>query len=78
MFEFKARLCEFDSYKGYATYANALKKLESGIEIVRNAMGAEYINTMIAVNSKGRFVPVAIGVKAAQAGLMFDGICVVA
>jgi RNA:NAD 2'-phosphotransferase (TPT1/KptA family) len=60
--------------KGYATYENALKKLKAEIpESTR-----EIIITMVAVNSKGRFIPVAMGQVAIQHGLHFRGIMCVA
>lgn len=35
-----------------------------------------FVRTMIAVNSQGRFIPVAFGEEAAQLGLHFRGVCV--
>ena len=56
--------------KGYATYENAMKKLRQEVP------EGSHVATMISVNSKGRFFPVAMGDKALQLGLHFRGICV--
>lgn len=55
--------------KGYATYENALKKLKDEVPDRLDSP-----STLVAVNSKGRFIPVAIGKRALELGLHFRGI----
>ena len=64
------RHISWEDVKGYATYENAMKKLRA--EVPENSL----ITTMIAMNSKGRYIPVALGGEALRAGLHFRGICV--
>lgn len=61
-------LNNFDGCKSYATMKNALKRLD---EVLQGIDPAELPQTLIAVNTQGRFVPVAVGQKAAQLGLHF-------
>ena len=60
--------------EGYATRENAIRKLKmelQGVPLERMPV------TLVAVNSKGRFVPVAVGQAAMALGLHFRGIAIV-
>lgn len=59
---------DWNGVKGYATYANALAKLKK--EVPEDS----FIRTMVAVNDKGRFIPVAFGQDAVY--LIHRGICI--
>ena len=64
------RFLKFEGVKGYSTYERSKKKLEKEVP------SDEFVTTLVAVSPEGRFIPVALGEKAAQLGLHFCGICV--
>jgi hypothetical protein len=64
----------FEHHKGYATYENALKKIEQELKGIE---GVARPQTLIGVKRDGRFVPVAVGQEALRFGLHFRGIVVV-
>ena len=60
----------FEGIKGYATYAAALRKLQKEIT-------SHGVQCFVAVSPAGRFIPVAVGERAVQAGLHFRGVAIV-
>ena len=63
----------FEGIKGYATYAAAARKLQKEM----NTSFSQGIQCFVAVSSEGRFIPVAVGERAVQAGLHFRGVAIV-
>ena len=57
----------FDGIKGYSTYKRAFDKLAKEVP-------NDSIQCLVAVSPAGRFIPVAVGERAVQAGLHFRGI----
>ena len=57
----------FDGIKGYATYKRAFEKLAKEVP-------NDFIQCFVAASPEGRFIPVAVGERAVQAGLHFRGI----
>lgn len=64
----------FEGCTTYATYENAMKKLDRELKGIE---GVSRPQTMISVTPDGRFVPVAVGHDALRLGLHFRGIVVV-
>jgi hypothetical protein len=64
----------FSGCKSYATYQNAMKKLD--VEL-KGITGVARPQTLVASTPDGRFVPVAVGQEAMRLGLHFAGIVVV-
>ncbi len=68
----------FEGIKGYATYAAAMRKLKKEIPSDNiNSLWATSIQCHVAISSEGRFIPVAVGERAVQAGLHFRGVAIV-
>ena len=63
----------FEGIKGYATYAAAQRKLQKEM----NSSFSQGVQCFVAVSSEGRFIPVAVGERAVQAGLHFRGVAIV-
>ncbi len=68
----------FEGIKGYATYAAAMRKLKKEIPSDNiKSLWATSIQCHVAISSEGRFIPVAVGERAVQAGLHFRGVAIV-
>ena len=61
------KLNTFEGIKGYATYKRAFEKLAREVP-------NDIIQCFVATSPAGRFIPVAVGERAVQAGLHFRGI----
>ena len=64
------KLNKFEGIKGYATYENALKKLNKEVT-------DPMVQCFVSTSPEGRFIPVAVGHLALQNGLHFRGIVLV-
>jgi hypothetical protein len=69
-----ARLNNFADVPGYATRANAVRRLSKALHGVPLD---QQPTTLVAVSPEGRFIPVAVGERALQLGLHFSGIVVI-